>query len=147
MIECATNNRNRTFPEVRHAFTKCGGSVAEPGSVAFQFAKKGVIRIKGSGDDALLQALDAGAEDAAAAGHETLVYTDPKELMRVRSALMDSGAEVMEAALCYEPNSTFEVSDAETARKVMRLIDTLDELDDTVQVYTNFELADGIDVE
>ena len=146
LIECATNNRNRTFPEVRSTFTKNGGAVAEPGSVAFQFTHKGVIRLKESGDDALLTALDAGAQDVIDDDGELIVYTDLKDLAKVRSALVEAGLTVSEARLSYIPNAKIEISDPETARKVIKLLDTLDELDDTVHTYTNFEIADGIEV-
>jgi YebC/PmpR family DNA-binding regulatory protein len=146
LIECATNNRNRTYPEVRSTFTKCGGSIAEPGSVAFQFSRKGVIRIKESSDDALMTALEAGAQDALDDDGEMVVYTDPKDLAKVRTSLVEAGLTVTEARLSYIPNSKIEIADPETARKVIKLIDTLDELDDTVQTYTNFEIADGIDI-
>lgn len=146
LIECATNNRNRTFPEVRSTFTKCGGAIAEPGSVAFQFTRKGVIRVKETGDDALMAALDGGAQDAVEGGDETIIYTELKDLAKVRTALQDAGLTITEAKLSYEPNAKIEVSDSEVARKVIRLLDTLDELDDTVQTYTNFEIADDIDI-
>ena len=146
LIECATDNRNRTFPEVRHAFTKCGGAIAEPGSVAFQFSRKGIIRVSAKGDDALMAALDAGAEDAVESADEIIVYTDPKELAHVRSAITDAGFTVAEAVLSYVPNNVIEITDQETARKIVRLIDTLDELDDTVQTYSNFEIADGVEL-
>jgi YebC/PmpR family DNA-binding regulatory protein len=146
LIECATNNRNRTFPEVRSTFTKCGGAVAEPGSVAFQFTRKGVIRIKETGDDALLAALDAGAEDAVESDGEMVVYTELKDLAKVRTALVGAGLSVLEASLRYEPNAKMEITDPEVARKVVRLLDTLDELDDTVQTYTNFDIADGVEL-
>jgi YebC/PmpR family DNA-binding regulatory protein len=146
LIECATNNRNRTFPEVRSTFTKCGGAIAEPGSVAFQFSRKGVIRVKENDDDALLNALDCGAQDAIQSGDEMVVYTDQKDLARVRNGLMERDMTVLEASLSYQPNNTIVVTDAEVIRKVIRLLDTLDELEDTVQTYTNFEIADGIDI-
>lgn len=146
LIECATNNRNRTFPEVRSTFTKCGGAIAEPGSVAFQFTRKGVIRVKETGDDALMAALDGGAQDAVEGGDETIIYTELKDLAKVRTALQDAGLTITEAKLSYEPNAKIEVSDSDVARKVIRLLDTLDELDDTVQTYTNFEIADDIDI-
>jgi YebC/PmpR family DNA-binding regulatory protein len=146
LIECATNNRNRTFPEVKSTFSKCGGSIAEPGSVAFQFTRKGVIRIKETGDDALLTALDAGAEDAVESDGEMVVYTALKDLAKVRNALSDAGLSVLEASLRYEPNAKIEITDPEVAKKVIRLLDTLDELDDTVQTYTNFDIADGVEI-
>lgn len=145
LIECATDNRNRTYPEVRHAFTKHGGSIAEPGSVAFQFTRKGMIRMRASGDEALMDALDAGAEDVTdASSGELIVYTDPKMLAQVRTALTQKGYDVFEASLSYEPNSTVEVTDSVVANKVVRLIDALDELDDAVQTYTNFEMGEGV---
>lgn len=137
MVECATDNRNRTFPEVRHAFTKHGGSMAEPGSVAFQFSRKGHIRIKGSGDELMLTALDAGAEDVVEDEGEMSVYTDPKQLTYVRDALIASGVDVSEASLTYEPNTTIELSDGAAEEKVTRLLDAIDDLDDTVNTYTN----------
>lgn len=145
LIECATDNRNRTYPEVRHAFTKHGGSIAEPGSVAFQFTRKGMIRMRASGDVALMDALDAGAEDVTdSSAGELIVYTDPKMLAQVRTALTQMGYDVFEASLSYEPNSTVEVTDSVVANKVVRLIDALDELDDAVQTYTNFEMGEGV---
>jgi YebC/PmpR family DNA-binding regulatory protein len=146
LIECATNNRNRTFPEVKSTFTKCGGAIAEPGSVMFQFTRMGVIRVKESGDDALMAALDAGASDAVESDGEMVVYTDLKDLNKVRTALVECGLNVLEASLSYEPNSKIEITDPETARKVMKLLDTLDELGDTVRTYTNFDIADGVEV-
>lgn len=144
LIESATDNRNRTYPEVKSTFNKCGGAIAEPGSVAFQFTRKGVIRVNASGDEALLTVLEAGAEDAVQEDGAMTVYTDVKEFAKVRKGIVDVGMEIAEASLSYVPNSTIEITDQETARKVIRLIDTLDELDDTVQTYTNFELADGL---
>lgn len=146
LIECATNNRNRTFPEVKSTFTKCGGAIAEPGSVAFQFARKGVIRIKASGDEALLAALEAGAEDAVQEDDLMAVYTDVKDFAKVRGGLAEAGYEIVEASLGYEASTKLVIDDPEVARKVVRLIDTLDELGDTVQTYTNFELSDATEL-
>lgn len=137
LIECATDNRNRTFPEVRLAFSKHGGNMAEPGSVAFQFSRKGVIRVAGAGEDILLQVLDAGAEDASEDEGDTIVYTDPKQLAQVRKAIIDSGLTVKEAELTFEPNNTVTIEDDATEGKVMRLMDALDDIDDVVNTYTN----------
>jgi len=142
IIECATDNRNRTFPEVRHALTKNGGSVAEPGSVMFQFTRKGVIRVAASGEEALLTVLDAGAEDAVEEDNELVVYTEPKELAKVRETVTAAGLTVTEAELQYVPNNTIELTDPEVARKAMKLMDALDDLDDVVNVHSNFEIAD-----
>lgn len=137
LVECATDNRNRTFPEIRHAFSKHGGSIAEPGSVAFQFSRKGHIRIKGSGDEVVLAALDAGAEDVLEDGDECSVYTEPKSLAATREALHTLGYDVIEASLTYEPNTTIIIEDNATEEKVMRLLEAIDDLDDVVNTYTN----------
>ncbi len=137
IIETATDNKNRTYPEVRSALTKNGGTMAEPGSVAFQFARKGVIRVAAQGEDALLTILDAGAEDAIEEDGEMTVYTDAKELAKVRTALVTGGLDVKEAELQYVPNSEVEVADPEVARKVLKVMDALDDLDDVVNVHTN----------
>ena len=137
LVECATDNLNRTYPEVKHAFTKHGGSIAEKGAVAFQFARRGVIRIKGSGEDTLLTILDAGAEDANEENEEMLVYTEPKELAKVRDNLKAAGITVIEAELSYEPINTLEITDDATQGKIERLMDALDELDDVVATHIN----------
>lgn len=141
IVEVATDNKNRTYPEVRTAFTKNGGSMAEPGSVAFQFSRKGMIRVAAAGEDALLTILDAGAEDAVEEDEGITVYTDQKDLAKVRTALMDADLDVKEAELQYVPNAPVEVSDPEVARKVLRLLDALDDLDDVVNVHTNADLT------
>lgn len=147
IIETATDNRNRTYPEVRTALTKNGGNIAEPGSVAFQFTRKGVIRVEASGEEALLAVLDAGADDAVEEEGEIVVYTDAKELARVRDALKAAGMAVKDAELAYVPNNTIEITDADTARKAMKLMDVIDDLNDVVNVHSNFEVADGVEVE
>lgn len=142
LIEAATDNANRTFPEVRLAVTKHGGTMADKGSVAFQFTQKGVIRVKGGGDDLMLQALDAGAEDVQEDDNESLIYTDPKELAKVRDALRDAGVEVLEAELSYEPNNIVKVEDAATAGKIMRMMDALDDVDDVTNTHVNFDIPE-----
>jgi YebC/PmpR family DNA-binding regulatory protein len=119
LVEVATDNKNRTLPEVRLAFTKNGGSMADQGSVAFQFSRKGVIRVKGGGDELELAAIDAGAEDIFEEEEtgETVIHTAPNDLAKVRDSLKAGGYEIADAELTYEPNSTLEISDAETARK------------------------------
>lgn len=140
LVEAATDNLNRTYPEVRSAFSKHGGNIAEKGAVAFQFDRKGEIRIKGNGDDVMLMALDAGAEDVEADGDESIVYTEQKAFAKVRDALKEAGADISEAQLTYLPQNTIEITDASTAGKITRLMDALDELDDVSETYTNFEL-------
>lgn len=141
IVECATDNLNRTYPEVRTAFSKHGGSMAEKGAVAFQFTRKGVIRVKGAGDELMLTAIDAGAEDVVEEGEESIVYTASTDLAKVRDGLKAAGLEVIEAELSYEPNNTVQISDTETQGKVERLMDALDDLDDVTNTYTNFDIV------
>lgn len=142
LVECATDNVNRTYPEVKLAFSKHGGSIAEKGSVAFQFDRKGMIRVAGSGEDLLLQVLDAGAEDAVEEDGETIVYTDPKEMAKVRDTLNAAGIEIKEAELIFVPNNTVEVSDEATIGKLMRVMEALEDCDDVVNTHTNFDIKE-----
>lgn len=144
IVETATDNRNRTFPEVRNALTKNGGRVADPGSVMFQFDRKGVIRVAATGEDALLSVLDAGAEDAVEEDGELIVYTEQKELAKVRQAIVDAGLEIKDAELQYVAKNTIEVEDTETAEKVLKVLDALDDLDDVVNVHTNVDITADI---
>lgn len=141
IVEAATDNKNRTFPEVRTALTKNGGTMAEPGSVSFQFTRKGVIRVKASGEDALLTILDCGAEDAIEEDGEMVVYTVANELAKVRQALKEANLEVIDAELQYVPNNTIEITDSEVERKIMNIMDALDDLDDVSSVHSNFEIV------
>jgi len=140
IVEAATANKNRTYPEVRTALTKNGGTMADAGSVMFQFTRKGVIRVAATGEDALLQVLDAGAEDAVEEDGEIVVYTDQKDLMKVRKELIEKGLTVKEAELQYVPNMEVEITDDETRAKVEKLMDALDDVDDVVNVHTNAKL-------
>ncbi len=142
LIECATDNRNRTFPEVKAALTKNGGTVADPGSVAYLFERKGQIVVKAQGDEAMLSILDAGAEDATEDGAEIYVYTDPKDLHDVRSKIKDAGLDIESAELIYQPTNTIPV-DADKSAKVQKLLDAVDEVQDVVNVHTNFEPEEG----
>lgn len=144
LIEVATDNKNRTYPEVRLAFTKNGGNMADQGSVAFQFSRKGMIRLKGAVEDLLLQILDAGAEDAEDSDGEVIVYTAPNNLAKVRTALQEAGLEIIESELTFVPNSTLEISDKETARKVLNLMNALEDLDDVTATYTNFDVSEDV---
>lgn len=148
VVEVATDNKNRTLPEVKVAFTKHGGHLADPGSVMFQFDHKGIIRVKGTGDEIQLQAIDAGADDVYEETEtgETVIYSAPSDLAKVRKALGDDGVEVIEASLGYEPKTTIQIEDAETARKVINMMDALEDLDDVTNTYTNFDIAEGVNV-
>ena len=138
VIEVATDNKNRTMPEVRHTLDKNGGRMAEPGSVMFQFARKGVIEISERGDDAVMAALEAGAEDAAEEDESTVIYTAASDLMKVRAALIEAGLTVMSAELQYVPTSYVPV-EGENAEKLEKLLGAIDDLDDVVNTYTNAE--------
>ncbi|MBH1956815.1 YebC/PmpR family DNA-binding transcriptional regulator [Candidatus Saccharibacteria bacterium] len=141
IIETATDNKNRTFPEVRNALTKNGGRIADAGSVMFQFTRKGVIEVAATGEDALLTVLDAGAEDAVEEDGEIIVYTDQKELAKVRTAIIEAGLEVKGAELQYVANGQIEIDDSETASKLLKVLDALDDLDDVVNVHTNADIT------
>src|SRR5204863_8029239 len=120
--------------------TKNGGNMAETGSVAFNFSRQGEIRVKGASEEIELQAIEAGAEDVVEEKEtaETVIYTAQNDLAKVREALKTAGAEVVIAELTYTPNSTLEISDYETARKIINLMNALDNLDDVTNTYTNF---------
>lgn len=141
IIETATDNRNRTFPEVKTALVKNGGRIADAGSVAFQFTRKGVITIEGAGEELLLQILDAGAEDAVEEDGEIIVYTEQKELAAVRTALAEQGLTIKDAELQYVANTPVEIADSETAQKLLKVMDALDDLDDVVNVHTNADIT------
>jgi YebC/PmpR family DNA-binding regulatory protein len=144
MVEAATDNVNRTYPEVRLAFTKHGGSMAEKGAVAFQFAKRGMIRIKGHSDEITLTAIEAGAEDVNEEDDSTIVYTQASDLAKVRESLSGQGLEITEAELTYVPTNTIEITDKDTAGKILRLMEALDELDDVTNTHVNFEIDDSL---
>lgn len=144
LVECATDNTNRTYPEVRLAFSKHGGSIADKGSVVFQFAHKGMIRVKGTGDEVLMAAIDAGAEDVQDEDTDSVIYTANTDLAKVRDAMKDAGFEVTEAELTYVPNNTVDISDGATAGKILRLMDALDDIDDVVNTHVNFDIPEAL---
>lgn len=138
IIEVATDNKNRTMPEVRNALSKNGGRMADPGSVMFQFTRKGWIEVAESGEDAMMQALDAGAEDVDEGEEGLTITTNSSDLMKVRQTLLDNGLTVTTAELRYVPNSGIAVEGAD-AEKLEKLLDALDDLDDVTAVHTNAE--------
>ena len=141
IIETATDNKNRTFPEVKNALTKNGGRIADAGSVMFQFTRKGVINVSEIGEESLLTVLDAGAEDAVEEEGEIIVYTAQKDLAKVRKSIVEVGLTVTGAELQYVPNHSIEISDPEIATKVIKLLDALDDLDDVVNVHSNADIT------
>ena len=141
LVETATDNRNRTASDVRSSFSKHGGSLGTTGSVAYQFTQRGLIVIPASDlDTATMDAIEAGAEDVEEGEGQLIVYTKPTELDAVRKALAEKGYQAEKAELSFEPNTTVKVTDEATARKLMRLMDALDDLDDVTATYANFDI-------
>ena len=138
VIEVATDNKNRTMPAVRHVLDKSGGRMADPGSVMFQFERKGVIVISEKGEEALMSALEAGAEDASEEDDGIEIVTAASDLMKVRDALKEAGLTVTSAELQYVPKNYVPV-EGDTAEKLEKLLSAVDDLDDVVNVYTNAE--------
>jgi YebC/PmpR family DNA-binding regulatory protein len=149
LIECLTDNKNRAAAEVRTALSRNGGTLADPGSVAYNFSRKGVIVVPSEGtteDDVMLATLEAGAEEIEPHGDGFGIITDASDLVTVRSALQEAGIEYDSADVEFVPSLKIEV-DADTARKVFRLIDALEDSDDVQNVYTNFDLTPEVQAE
>jgi YebC/PmpR family DNA-binding regulatory protein len=140
LVEALTDNRNRTGSEVRHIFSKHGGSLGEPGSVAWQFEKKGIVLVDAErySEDDLMVAIDAGAEDVAQDENVFEIVTAPGDLQEVRIALEGAGVELQSAELSMRPTTQVELDEA-GAGKVLRLIEALDDQDDVNAVHANFE--------
>jgi YebC/PmpR family DNA-binding regulatory protein len=145
LVSCLTNNRNRTSQDVRAAFNGRGGKMAEPGAVAWMFEPKGLLLITGgaSEEDVFLAAADAGAEDVRSTDDGIEVVTPPDALGAVRDVLDAAGFEIDTADLTQIPKTTMELS-GEDAKKVLGLIDSLEELDDVQDVYANFDIPDDV---
>ncbi|MDX8150018.1 YebC/PmpR family DNA-binding transcriptional regulator [Patulibacter brassicae] len=141
LVEALTDNRNRTGSEVRHLFSKHGGSLGEPGSVAYLFDKKGVIAVDGEkhDEDALMVAIDAGADDIESDEGTFEVLTDPSSLTAVREALEAEGIEFERAEVVYRPQTRTPIDEEQTT-KLMKLIDALDDNDDVSEVHANFDV-------
>jgi YebC/PmpR family DNA-binding regulatory protein len=144
LVNCLTNNRNRTSQDVRAAFNGRGGKMAEPGSVAWMFEPKGLLLLtSGSEEDVFLAAADAGAEDVRTTDDGIEVVTPPDALGAVRDALDAAGFEIESADLTQIPKTSMELAE-EDAKKVLGLIDSLEELDDVQDVYANFDISDEV---
>jgi YebC/PmpR family DNA-binding regulatory protein len=145
-VEVLTDNRNRTGADVRNLFTKNGGSTAEPGAVSWQFHRKGVIILPKSvgEDDLMLVAMDAGAEDLADQGDTWQLTSAPQDLHRLQKALDDAGIAYDSADLTMLPTTAVPLESEGDARKVLRLIDALEEHDDVQNVYSNFDIPDSV---
>jgi len=145
LIETLTDNRNRTAADMRHILSKRGDTLGTPGSVAYLFNKRGVILVDASRytEDDLLVAIEAGAEDVTADDDCFEIVTDPKDLPAVRRALEEAGIELESAEVTQQPTTRTTI-DEETAEKLMRLIETLDENDDVNEVHANFDVPDDV---
>jgi len=145
-VECLTDNRNRTGAEVRALFTKNGGSIAEPGSVAWQFTRKAVVILPKnvSEDDLMAVALDAGAEDLEDQGDTWQLTAPPAEFAELRSALEKAGVEFDSADLTMLPSTTVPIESEGDARRVLRVLELLEDHDDVQNVYANFDIPDEV---
>ncbi|HEX5114337.1 MAG TPA: YebC/PmpR family DNA-binding transcriptional regulator [Pseudonocardiaceae bacterium] len=147
LIECLTDNRNRAAGEVRTAMTRNGGNMADPGSVAYMFNRKGVVIVPKadelSEDDVLLAVLDAGAEEVNDLGDSFEIVSEATDLVGVRTSLQDAGYDYESAEASFLPSMTVPL-DADGARKVFRLVDALEDCDDVQNVYGNFDVSDEI---
>jgi YebC/PmpR family DNA-binding regulatory protein len=141
LVEATTDNRTRTGSEVRHSFTKHGGNLGEPGSVAYLFEKKGIVVVDGQrySEDDLMVAIDAGAEDIGTDEELFEITCEPSDITAVRAALDAAGVELESAEVAPLPKTRVEL-DEDGAIKLMRLIDTLEDLDDVDAVHANFEV-------
>ena len=144
LIDVLTDNRNRTSADVRNVFSKLGGSMAEPGAVGWQFSRKGVIMASGNEDDVMMAALEAGAEDVAADGDGFRITCPPSDVYDVRDALEAAGITVESAESTMVSSTVIEVTDLDDARKVLRIVDALEDNDDVQDVYGNFDISDEI---
>ena len=146
LVECLTDNRNRAAGEVRVAMTRNGGNMADPGSVAYLFSRKGVVMLEKNGlseDDVLMAVLEAGAEEVNDHGDSFEVVCEPGDLVAVRTALQDAGIDYDSAEAGFQPSVTVPV-DLEVARKVLKLIDALEDSDDVQDVFTNIDIPDDV---
>lgn len=146
MVDTLTDNRNRTGGEIRNIFSKLGGSMAEPGAVGWQFSRRGVVLVASgpSEDEVMLAALDAGADDVSPDGDSWRVTCEPSLVFDVKSAIEAAGLAVTSADSTMVSSTTIEVTDADTARKILKIMEALEDNDDVQDVYANFDISDDI---
>jgi YebC/PmpR family DNA-binding regulatory protein len=146
LVECLTENRNRAAADVRLAVTRNGGSMADQGSVSYLFTRKGVVSLPKNGlseDDVLMAVLDAGAEEVKDAGENWVVYSDASDLQALRDALTEAGIEYDTDEVEFVPSMEVQL-DADAARKFVRLVDALEDLDDVQNVYSNADMSEEV---
>lgn len=147
LVECMTDNRNRTVGEVRYFFSKSGGNLGETGCVSWMFAKKGLLLIDKAAidEDRLMElAIDAGADDVVEEDNLFQVLTDPESFPGVQEALTDKGINFIEASISMVPKNVVEVTDEKTAKSLMKLLENLEDNDDVQKVHANFDIPDEI---
>ena len=146
LVDVLTDNRNRTAADVRSAFTKFGGSMAEPGAVSWQFSRRGLILVPilTEEDTVMTAALEAGADDIEPDGESWRILTDPSVVYDVKDALEAAGIEVQSAESTMVSSNTIEVTALEDARQILRIMDMLEDNDDVQDVYSNFDIAEEI---
>ena len=146
MVDVLTDNRNRTGSDIRSIFSKTGGSMAEPGAVSWQFSRRGVVVLPGSTgeDDVMMAALEAGADDVSRDGDDWRILCEPGQIEDVRAALEGAGLTVTSAETTMISSTLIEVSSVEDARKVLRVMDALEDNDDVQEVYANFDIPDTV---
>jgi YebC/PmpR family DNA-binding regulatory protein len=147
IVDCMTNNRNRTVAEVRHAFTKCGGNLGTDGSVAYLFSKTGQITFAPGADEERVMdiALESGAEDVVVNNDKSIeVMTKPENFLQVKKAMQLIGLEPAHAEITMAASVQVPITDKEVADKIMKLTDMLEDLDDTQEVYTNADIAEEV---
>ena len=142
-VHILTDNRNRASSDVRSTFSRNGGNLGEPGSVAYLFDQKGLFLVEGAEDDVMMVALESGAEDVRPSGDEWEVISAPSDFAVVKAALQEAGLTIASGEVTQLPTTSVPV-DEKTAPKVLRLIDALDDVDDVQEVYSNFDISDEI---
>ncbi len=146
LVDVLTDNRNRAASDVRNAFSKFGGSMAEPGAVGWQFSRRGVIYVAGSLDEdtVMSAALEAGADDIERDGDSWKVLSDPSAVYDVQEALVAAGIDVQSAESTMVSSTTIEVTNADDAKQILRIMDMLEDNDDVQDVYSNFDIDESL---
>ena len=146
IVETLTDNRNRTSAEIKHVFSRNGGTIAEPGAVSWQFDRKGIIEVQGPIDeDQLLEwVMEAGGENFEASGTNYTITTEPHDVGAVRDALEVNGVKVLSAELTLVPQNSIPVESETEAKKILRLMDAIDDHDDVQNVFSNFDISDDL---
>jgi YebC/PmpR family DNA-binding regulatory protein len=145
IVETLTDNRNRTGADVRNLFTRNGGSLAEPGAVSWQFERKGVVVVTGADEEKVMEvATEAGAEDLSGDSDRFVITSAPNDLATLRAALEGAGLSVESAELSLEPTATVPVPDEADAKRVLRLLEAIDDHDDVQAVHANYDISDEV---